>query len=76
MRLLTLRDVPSDLTFAEMKTDTPAPDNTLSLVVGHKTLLLLNLADPDNPLELAFQVDEDRLSFFLSTTEFKFRRGL
>ena len=56
MRLLTLRDVPSDLTFAEMKTDASSPDNTLSLVVGHKTLLLLNLADPDNPLELAFQV--------------------
>jgi len=55
MRLLTLRDIPSDLTFAEMKTDAPSPDNTLSLVVGHKTLLLLNLADPDNPLELAFQ---------------------
>ena len=30
-------------------------ENTVSLVVGGKTLYLFNLYDPDNPIELAFQ---------------------
>ena len=30
-------------------------ENTVSLVVGGKTLYLFNLFDPDNPIELAFQ---------------------
>ena len=28
----------------------------MSLIVGKKTLYLYNLNDPDNPIELAFQV--------------------
>lgn len=55
LRMTAVREPPSDLTFAEMKTEAPSPDNTLSIIVGHKTLFLLNLADPENPLELAFQ---------------------
>lgn len=27
----------------------------VSVIVGHKTLFLYNLHDPDNPVELAFQ---------------------
>ena len=30
--------------------------NTVSLIVGGKTLYLFNLYDPENPIELAFQV--------------------
>merc|ERR1719225_963579 len=30
-------------------------ENTVSLVVGGKTLYLFNLYDPENPIELAFQ---------------------
>ena len=40
-------------------TTTRAPgqpnDNTVSFVVGRKTLFLFNLDDPENPIELAFQ---------------------
>ena len=50
--------------FSEMKSNvvsstTRAPgtsnDNTVSFVVGRKTLFLFNLDDPENPIELAFQ---------------------
>ena len=30
-------------------------ENTVSLIVGGKTLYLFNLYDPENPIELAFQ---------------------
>jgi hypothetical protein len=32
-------------------------ENTVSLIVGGKTLYLFNLFDPENPIELAFQVN-------------------
>ena len=42
--------------FCEMKQDERSnKENTVSLVVGGKTLYLFNLFDPDNPIELAFQ---------------------
>jgi len=42
--------------FCEMKQDERSnSENTVSLVVGGKTLYLFHLYDPDNPIELAFQ---------------------
>ncbi len=61
IRVATLRAEPSDLQFSEMKQDekTTFPgggkENTVSAIVGGKTLYLFNLYDPDNPIELAFQ---------------------
>ncbi|XP_013161531.1 PREDICTED: WD repeat-containing protein 19 [Papilio xuthus] len=56
LRIITLRDVPNDLQFSEMKTDERvAGENTISLVVGKRTLYLYNLLNPENPIELAFQ---------------------
>ncbi|XP_038055636.1 WD repeat-containing protein 19-like isoform X2 [Patiria miniata] len=48
---------PTDLQFSEMKTDerTSQGETTISASVGKKTLFLLNIDDPDNPIELAFQ---------------------
>ncbi|XP_038213665.1 WD repeat-containing protein 19 [Zerene cesonia] len=56
LRVITLRDIPNDLQFSEMKTDERvAGENTISLIVGKRTLYLYNLLNPENPIELAFQ---------------------
>ncbi|KAJ8726786.1 hypothetical protein PYW08_015183 [Mythimna loreyi] len=56
LRMISLRDAPNDLQFSEMKTDERAAgENTISLVVGKRTLYLYNLLNPENPIELAFQ---------------------
>ncbi|KAL0883647.1 hypothetical protein ABMA27_015774 [Loxostege sticticalis] len=56
LRIISLRDTPFDLQFSEMKTDERvAGENTISLVVGKRTLYLYNLLNPENPIELAFQ---------------------
>ncbi|XP_046853283.1 WD repeat-containing protein 19-like [Xenia sp. Carnegie-2017] len=57
MRQTSLRSDPSMIYFSEMKTDERMTngDNTVSVVVGKKTLLLFNIHDPENPIELAFQ---------------------
>ncbi|XP_075972620.1 intraflagellar transport protein Oseg6 [Anticarsia gemmatalis] len=56
LRMISLRDSPNDLQFSEMKTDERvAGENTISLVVGKRTLYLYNLLNPENPIELAFQ---------------------
>ena len=34
----------------------------VSIIVGKKTLYLYNLNDPDNPIELAFQVNDRKKS--------------
>ena len=42
--------------FSEMKQDErTSGENTVSLIVGGRTLYLFNLFDPENPIELAFQ---------------------
>jgi WD repeat-containing protein 19 len=40
-----------------MKTEEKSPheENTVSAIVGKKTMFLLNINDPENPIELAFQ---------------------
>ena len=54
--MISLRSEPSDIQFSEMKLDERlGGENTVSVVVGHKTLFLYNLHDPENPVELAFQ---------------------
>jgi len=56
LRVATLRAEPQDIQFCEMKQDERSnTENTVSLVVGGKTLYLFNLYDPENPIELAFQ---------------------
>ncbi|XP_045492796.1 WD repeat-containing protein 19 [Colias croceus] len=56
LRVITLRDIPNELQFSEMKTDERvAGENTISLIVGKRTLYLYNLLNPENPIELAFQ---------------------
>ena len=72
LRVATLRAEPADSQFSEMKQDDRAGggggggvngnENTVSLIVGGKTLYLFNLYDPENPVELAFQVREGRSS--------------
>jgi WD repeat-containing protein 19 len=56
LRIISLRSEPSDIQFSEMKMDERMDgENTVSVLVGRKTLFLFNLHDPDNPVELAFQ---------------------
>lgn len=57
LRVITLRAEPSAIVFSEMKVDdrTGTGENTISILVGRKTLYLFNLLDPENPIELAFQ---------------------
>lgn len=58
-----LKYEPVDIQFATQKAD-PSRDvkpqdrqeNTVSINMGGRTILLYNLDDPDNPVELAFQV--------------------
>ncbi|KAJ3615317.1 hypothetical protein NHX12_018885 [Muraenolepis orangiensis] len=54
----TLRGEPSDVFFSVMKTDERSSpgESTVSASVAKKTLFLFNLSDPENPIELAFQV--------------------
>ncbi|RZF45403.1 hypothetical protein LSTR_LSTR002846 [Laodelphax striatellus] len=56
LRVIQLRSEPAMIQFSEMKTDERASgENTVSVIVGKKTLFLYNLQDPENPIELAFQ---------------------
>lgn len=56
LRTIQLRDTPSDLNFAEMKTDERVPgENTISMILGKRTLFLYHLPEPDSPTELGFQ---------------------
>ncbi|XP_049780005.1 WD repeat-containing protein 19 isoform X1 [Schistocerca cancellata] len=56
LKMISLRAEPSDIQFSEMKMDERlGSENTVSLLVGKRTLFLYNLHDPDNPVELAFQ---------------------
>ena len=59
-----LKYEPVDIQFAAQKTDTRSrqggkaaedTENTVSINMGGRTILLYNLNDPDNPVELAFQ---------------------
>ncbi len=56
LRNIQLRDIPSDMHFAEMKTDDRIPgENTISMILGKRTLFLYHLPEPDSPTELGFQ---------------------
>lgn len=50
-----------DIQFAEQKVDeksganAAAKENTVSINMGHQTILMYNMTDQDNPVELAFQ---------------------
>jgi WD repeat-containing protein 19 len=56
LRTVPLRDIPSDLHFAEMKTDERVPgESTISMILGKRTLFLYHLPEPDSPTELGFQ---------------------
>ncbi|XP_060531606.1 WD repeat-containing protein 19 isoform X2 [Cylas formicarius] len=56
LKTITLRAEPSDMHFAELKLDERVTgENTVSAIVGKRTLYLYNLLDPENPFELAFQ---------------------
>jgi WD repeat-containing protein 19 len=56
LRIVQLRDTPSDMYFAEMKTDEKLPgENTVSMILGKRTLFLYHLPEPDSPTELGFQ---------------------
>ncbi|KAF6025037.1 WDR19 [Bugula neritina] len=53
----TVREIPSDIQFSEMKMDerSKVGEDTVSLVLAKKSLFLYNMSDPTNPIELAFQ---------------------
>ncbi|XP_004681546.2 PREDICTED: WD repeat-containing protein 19 [Condylura cristata] len=57
IRQTSVRSEPSDLQFFMTKTeDRPsAADSIISVVIGKKALFLLNLSDPENPVDLEFQ---------------------
>ncbi|XP_052278623.1 WD repeat-containing protein 19-like isoform X1 [Dreissena polymorpha] len=57
LRQTSTRDLPSDVQFSEMKGDERSAmgENTVSVVIGKKTLFLYNMHDAENPIELAFQ---------------------
>ncbi|XP_067137635.1 WD repeat-containing protein 19 [Centruroides vittatus] len=51
-----LKSVPTLVQFSSMKQDERVSgENTVSLVLNQKTLFLLNIHDPENPIVLAFQ---------------------
>ncbi|PRP88379.1 WD repeat-containing protein 19-like [Planoprotostelium fungivorum] len=52
-----VKSEPLDMLFSEMKADKKATkqENTISVNLGRKTIYLYNLADKENPIELAFQ---------------------
>ncbi|KAF6133735.1 WD repeat domain 19 [Phyllostomus discolor] len=57
IRQSPVRLEPSDMQFSTMKTDdrTYATENTISVVLGKKSLFLFNLNDPDSSIDLEFQ---------------------
>jgi WD repeat-containing protein 19 len=56
LKVINLRADPTEIHFSEMKLDERmGGQNTVSVIVGKRTLYLYNLLDPDNPIELAFQ---------------------
>lgn len=56
LRVVHVRDIPSDITFYQMKLDEPVEgENTVSMILGRRTLYLYYLAEPDSPTELGFQ---------------------
>ncbi|XP_045690432.1 WD repeat-containing protein 19 isoform X2 [Phyllostomus hastatus] len=57
IRQSPVRLEPSDMQFSTMKTDdrTYAMENTISVVLGKKSLFLFNLNDPDSSIDLEFQ---------------------
>ncbi|WAQ97925.1 WDR19-like protein [Mya arenaria] len=57
LRQTSMRADPGDVQFSEMKGDERSAmgENTVSVVVGRKTLFLYNMHDAENPIELAFQ---------------------
>nr|XP_022918657.1 WD repeat-containing protein 19 [Onthophagus taurus] len=56
LRVVSLRSEPAELQFSEIKLDERVGgENTVSVIVGKRTLYLYNLVDPENPIELAFQ---------------------
>ncbi|BFZ14509.1 hypothetical protein BsWGS_17548 [Bradybaena similaris] len=57
LRQTQLRAEPLDIEFSEMKGDerSSVGENTVSVNVSKKTLLLYNINEPDSPIELAFQ---------------------
>lgn len=56
VRIIQLRDIPSDMYFAEMANDDRINgDNAISMIIGKRTLYLYYLPEPDSPTELGFQ---------------------
>lgn len=56
VRVVQLRDAPTDMYFAEMANDDRiAGDNAISMIIGKRTLFLYYLPEPENPTELGFQ---------------------
>ncbi|XP_065347097.1 WD repeat-containing protein 19 [Cloeon dipterum] len=56
LRAVALRAEPSQIKFGRVKTeDKPHGDDTVSVVVGKKTLYMLRVSEGDEPVELAFQ---------------------
>uniref|UniRef100_A0A1A9VGQ4 Uncharacterized protein n=1 Tax=Glossina austeni TaxID=7395 RepID=A0A1A9VGQ4_GLOAU len=56
VRIVQLRDVPSDMYFAEMNNkDQLGGDNAVSMIIGKRTLYLYYLPEPESPTELGFQ---------------------
>lgn len=58
MRIVQVRDIPTDIVFAEMKHDDGAGaggQNTVSMILGKRTLYFHYMPEPDSPTELGFQ---------------------
>lgn len=58
LRVVQLRDLPSDMYFAKTLTDegkSTEKENTISMIIAKRTLFLYFLSEPDSPTELGFQ---------------------
>ncbi|XP_073898544.1 kelch-like protein 5 isoform X6 [Castor canadensis] len=56
IRQAQMRSEPSEMKFSMRKTDDrTSAENTISAVVGKKTLFIFNLNEPDNPVDVEFQ---------------------
>lgn len=56
LKIVQLREIPSDVHFARMKIEDEKPgENTISLILNKRTLYLYHLPEPDAPVELGFQ---------------------
>ncbi|XP_018332353.1 WD repeat-containing protein 19 isoform X2 [Agrilus planipennis] len=56
LKIISLRAEPANVQFSEMKVDKRiGGENTISLIVGKRTLYLYSLFDTENPIELEFQ---------------------